>query len=110
MLRLILLLNRRRMPPGQRLLGRRDARSDREPSIRHGGHDRQTCSRAHNDFEPTMDDRGGLILLFIPILIVVAGYLMAWRGKSAELRKAGNLMVAAIVGPVALFGPWWRWA
>ncbi len=54
-----------------------------------------------------MDERAGPILLLTPIVIVVAGYMLAWRGKSAGLRKGGNLVVAAILGLVALFGSWW---
>ena len=47
------------------------------------------------------------ILLLTPILIVVTGYFLAWRGKNTEVRKAGYLIVAAIMGLVALFGSWW---
>jgi len=54
-----------------------------------------------------MDERAAPFLPLTPILIVVAGYLLAWRGKSAGLRKKGNLVVAAILGLVALFGSWW---
>jgi hypothetical protein len=54
-----------------------------------------------------MDERVGPILLLIPIVLVVAGYLLAWRGKSPKLRKSGNLMTATIMGLVAVFGSWW---
>jgi len=54
-----------------------------------------------------MDERAGPILLLIPIVFVVAGYLLAWRGKSPRLRKSGNLMAATIMGLVALLGSWW---
>jgi hypothetical protein len=54
-----------------------------------------------------MDARAGPILLLTPIAIVVAGYLLAWRGKSAELRRTGNWIVASATGLVALFGSWW---
>lgn len=54
-----------------------------------------------------MDERAGPILLLTPILIVVAGYLLAWRSKHAGRRKAGNLMVATVAGPVGLFASWW---
>ena len=54
-----------------------------------------------------MDERLGPILLLAPIVVVVAGYMVAWRGKSTGLRKGGNLVVAAILGLVALFGSWW---
>jgi len=54
-----------------------------------------------------MDERAGPILLLIPIVLVVAGYLLAWPGKSPKLRKSGKLMAATIMGLVALFGSWW---
>jgi hypothetical protein len=54
-----------------------------------------------------MDERAGPILLLTPILIVIVAYFLAWRSKSAGLRKGGNLVVAAILGLVALFGSWW---
>ena len=54
-----------------------------------------------------MDESAFPILLLIPIVIVVVGNVLAWRGKSAEHRRAGNLMVSAITGLVALFGSWW---
>jgi hypothetical protein len=54
-----------------------------------------------------MDKSAVPMLLLIPIVIVVLGYVLAWRGKSAERRRAGNLMVSAITGLIALFGSWW---
>jgi hypothetical protein len=54
-----------------------------------------------------MDERAGPVLLLIPIVSVVAGYLLAWRGKSLKLRKSGNLIAATVMGLVALFGSWW---
>jgi hypothetical protein len=40
-------------------------------------------------------------------VIVVAGYVLAWRGKSPKLRKSGNLMMTTIMGLVAVLGSWW---
>jgi hypothetical protein len=54
-----------------------------------------------------MDERAGPILILAPTLIVIAAYFLAWRSKSAGLRKGGNWAVAAILGLVALFGSWW---
>jgi hypothetical protein len=54
-----------------------------------------------------MDERAAPFLLLTPVLLVIAGYLLAWRGKSRKTRKFGNLMAAGILGLVALFGSWW---
>ena len=54
-----------------------------------------------------MDERAGPILLLIPFVLVVAGYLLAWRGTSPKLRKSGNLIAATVMGFIALFGSWW---
>jgi hypothetical protein len=54
-----------------------------------------------------MDDRAGSILILAPILIVIAAYFLAWRGKNAGLRRGGNWAVTGILGLVALFGSWW---
>ena len=54
-----------------------------------------------------MDERAAPILLLSPVLLVVAGYLLAWRAKSPRVKKFGNLMSAAVLGLVALFGSWW---
>jgi hypothetical protein len=54
-----------------------------------------------------MDERVGPILLLTPVVIVVAGYMLTWRGKEPRLRKSGSLAAAAIMGIVALFGSWW---
>jgi hypothetical protein len=54
-----------------------------------------------------MDERAVPILLLTPILMAIAGYFLAWRSKSAECRKVGNLIVAAVTGLVGLFASWW---
>ncbi len=54
-----------------------------------------------------MDERAGPILLSLPIVFVVTGYLLAWRGKSLKLGKSGNLVAVTIMGLVALFSSWW---
>src|SRR5947207_1783811 len=54
-----------------------------------------------------MDERAGPILLLTPIVIVVVGYSLAWRGKGPRLRKSGSLAASAALGIVALFGSWW---
>jgi hypothetical protein len=54
-----------------------------------------------------MDERAGPVLLLSPVLLVVAGYLLAWRAKSPRVRKFGNLISATVLGLVALFGSWW---
>jgi len=56
-----------------------------------------------------MDERAGPVLLLIPIVSVVAGYLLAWRGKSLKLRKSGNLIAATVMVSLlflALGGGW----
>ena len=57
-----------------------------------------------------MDASYGPILLLAPILLVVAGYLLAWRSRSASLRSSGLWLVAAIIALVALFSSWWTLA
>jgi hypothetical protein len=54
-----------------------------------------------------MDPEYALPLVLIPIALVVAGFLIARRGRSSKERKSGNLMAAATMGLVALFASWW---
>ena len=54
-----------------------------------------------------MDERWALPLLLTPVAVVVAAYLLAWRGRKAEIRKFGAGILAAFCGLVALFGSWW---
>jgi len=54
-----------------------------------------------------MDPVYALPLLLIPILIVVAVYVLAWRGKSSRSRKSGHAIAATAMGLIAIFGSWW---
>ena len=54
-----------------------------------------------------MDSEYALPLVLIPIVLVVAGFVIARGGKSSKVRKSGNLMAAATTGLVALFASWW---
>jgi len=54
-----------------------------------------------------MDEHWAPVLLFGPIVAVVFIYLLAWRGRSAQVRRAGAKMLAIVCGLAALFGSLW---
>lgn len=49
----------------------------------------------------------GLAMLAGIVVVVVGGYLLAWRSNRAASRRAGSLVIGAVAGLVGLFGVWW---
>ncbi|HXJ45483.1 MAG TPA: hypothetical protein VNK47_02320 [Candidatus Dormibacteraeota bacterium] len=54
-----------------------------------------------------MDESWVPVLVLTPIATLVVAYFLAWRSKSAKLRKSGTRLLAIALGLVALFSSWW---
>jgi hypothetical protein len=54
-----------------------------------------------------MDAEYAIPMVLTPIAVVVAGFVMARRGRTSKVRKFGNWMSATSMAFVALFASWW---
>ncbi|MGH9743193.1 MAG: hypothetical protein ACRD51_12690 [Candidatus Acidiferrum sp.] len=57
-----------------------------------------------------MSDINNIVVLTIfagSIVVMVVGYLLAWRSNRAVVRRTGSLMIAAVAGFAGLFMLWW---